>query len=130
MVHDLRHDPPLSNVVLPSLGCEVRSVRWGHNARTIVVAAESGLLLQVTPTGSVVSRIETGDSLRCMRSDGYFAIVGCESGAVRVWDLDLRKCVATLRTPGAGLAVCSVALSPDMKTVVAGTIDGLLLVWQ
>jgi small GTP-binding protein len=63
-----------------------------------------------------------------LSSDGRMAVSGSDDHTVRVWNIETRRCVATLK--GHTAEVFSVALTPDGRRAISGSSDRTVQIWN
>ena len=78
----------------------------------------------VAPFEEFHSLIESG----AFSTDGKLLAYGSYHGTIRLWDVDEKESVATLK--GHIGSVNSLSFSPDSKTLASGSSDGTVLLWD
>ena len=106
----------------------VLSVAWNSSGTQLAVGAtDKNIYVYDTATGNLV-RTLTGHigAVRAVlwSKDNTAIISGADDGNVKLWDASNGNEISSLK-PASGFAVFALALSPDGKTVVAGTANGV-----
>ena len=63
-------------------------------------------------------------------SKGDYIISGGGNGYFNIWDTDFKEIAVSSHAPNAGVAIYSVAISPDGQTLAVGNKNGIIQLWK
>jgi WD40 repeat protein len=108
---------------------EVRSVAFSHDGQFVSASYDKSLILwsvdQPITIGHYVDAHQKAVRSLAFRPDGKTVVSGSADGALKIWDAETHKQVATDGTGGAD-EVLSAAFSPDGKLIASGRKSGAL----
>ncbi len=102
-------------------------VRFSPDGRLLAVATSIGIELWDTATQKRVEFFETGAWMKSVAFSADGRTIAAAGRVAKVWDLDARQEVATLRYR---FGFSSVALSPDGTTLATGSSSAVIKLWD
>ena len=109
----------------------VRSLAISPDSKTLVSGSfDRTIVLWSLPDGKVIKTLTDPEPIAAiaLSADGKFLVSTGDNGAVKIWSLasgepiaqsdDNKKCIGSL------------VISPDARTIAAGTVNGYIVLWQ
>ncbi|MFF9216237.1 TIR domain-containing protein [Streptomyces viridosporus] len=122
----------------PRVLCAIDAEIWGLHgapASTLIAAACDEVCVRMwdTATGEEISLEGRAPVAgRCLRfsTDGRHVFVGCDDGAIRVWNTESRKLVGTLLGHTSSVWAVAVTRNASGEVLITGSHDETIRVWN
>jgi WD40 repeat protein len=105
----------------------IKSVIIGLDGKFSVIGNEQAIILIELLTGKEIYTIKTPVRCLAISPDGQLLVGGSDT-AVKVWEMTTGKPIRTIQKHSG--YVTSVAISPDMRTLVSGGTDSTIIVYS
>jgi WD40 repeat protein len=105
----------------------IKSVIIGLDGKFSVIGNEQAIILIELLTGKEIYTIKTPVRCLAISPDGQLLVGGSDT-AVKVWEMTTGKPIRTIQKHSG--YVTSVAISPDMRTLVSGGTDNTIIVYS
>ncbi|WP_310481674.1 WD40 repeat domain-containing protein [Chamaesiphon sp. VAR_48_metabat_403] len=109
----------------------VRSLAISPDSKTLVSGSfDRTIVLWSLPDGKVIKTLTDPEPIAAiaLSADGKFLVSTGDDGAVKIWSLASGEPI--VRSDENKNCIGSLVISPDAKTIAAGTVNGYIILWQ
>ncbi len=109
----------------------VRSLAISPDSKILVSGSfDRTIVLSSLPDGKVIKTLTDAEPIAAiaLSADGKFLVSTGDNGAVKLWSLASGEAIA--RSTENKSCIGSLVISPDTRTIAAGTVNGYIVLWQ
>jgi WD40 repeat protein len=109
----------------------VRSLAISPDSKTLVSGSfDRTIVLWSLPDGKAIETLTDSEPIAAiaLSADGKFLVSTGDDGAIKIWSLAAGEPIA--RSGDNKHCIGSLVISPDARTIAAGTVNGYIILWQ